>query len=87
MPAVSKAQFRFMKGKAHGMDPGGPGPSPAQAKEYVAGQHNFGSLPNKVGKKKKKRAVPKKPGNFGQGIPDGDMDDSEMDRSASGLTA
>ena len=37
MPAVSKAQFRFMEGVAHGSIKK-PGLSASKAKEYVSGQ-------------------------------------------------
>ena len=51
-PATSKSQFRFMEAVAHGMRPRDGGPSKAQAQEYVSGQSNYKSLPERKGKKK-----------------------------------
>ncbi len=51
MPAVSKAQYNFMQGVAHGGIKA-KGLSHKQAAEYVAGQSSKG-LPKKVKKKKK----------------------------------
>ncbi len=50
MPAKSKAQFRFMKGVAHGSIKT-KGLTPRQAAEYVEGQSPKG-LPNRVKKGK-----------------------------------
>lgn len=46
MPAVSKAQFRFMQGVAHGSIKA-KSLTPAKAAEYVSGQHPA-SLPERV---------------------------------------
>jgi hypothetical protein len=55
MPATSRAQYRFMQAVAHGMAPRrGHGPTPSQAKEYVAGQSPKG-LPARAKTKKKPR--------------------------------
>lgn len=56
MPAVSKKQFRFMEGIAHGMKPrSGEGPSKSQAAEYVShnkGSKSYSSLPEEHHEKK-----------------------------------
>ena len=45
MPSKSEKQHRFMEGIAHGMKPrGGKGPSPAQAKEFVAADKKQGKF-------------------------------------------
>lgn len=62
MPAKSKAQFRFMEAAAHGgLDNPPKGLTKAKASEYVSGQKNYKSLPEKKNRfKRLKKAMEKK---------------------------
>jgi hypothetical protein len=57
MPARSRAQFRFMQWRAHGGGGAKAGPTPSQAKEFVAATPSFKALPERV----KKKETPKWP--------------------------
>jgi hypothetical protein len=64
MPSSSKKQHNFMAAVAHGMKPkGGGGPSPAQAKEFIAAdakQPKFaGAAMRRDGRTPKKRVASK----------------------------
>ncbi len=70
MPSKSKAQSRFMKGVAHGMQPkGGGGPSKQQAREFVKADQKQGTS----------NLPPRKGG--GQGVSAGDIAGAALNRT------